>query len=460
MDLPLLQRLRYIHQTSLAYLTFPTALHTRFDHSLGVCSGTKELSSKVLRLEDDSLYNELRAAALLHDIGHGPFSHLSEDAYAAKSGLFANLTYATPENTEVRYPNGSPHEVIGALLLQTPAAKTFFGQLNKRYEVHIDPERIGEIIAGNAGRDNFTASSLVNGPFDADKIDYLRRDSAFSGVPIALDFDRLVHSLEVKKDEELDEEVVAINIRGVVSAEQILFGKATLYSTVYHHHKVRAADCLFKAIIERMFETRRGIDGEPFEDPADMLRFVDGDFTRWIARKPGPNQIPDRRVRHVLDLLARRELPVRILEISTHSVEDEGLQELFRYRNPDPASASQVHRELLGLRMAIAAEVREKTKDTTLYEDEVWVDLPHTPKLGDGTLIDRSEELRSLSEVFPTGRWVDYYKQHRYSGYILGPRRHREAVRSAAEKLLRQRGIKVKEEARSLDGSCDAGCPA
>ena len=445
MDLPLLQRLRNIHQTSLAYLTFPTALHTRFDHSLGVCSGTKELASKVLRLDGGKLYNDLSAAALLHDVGHGPFSHLSEDAYAARPDLFANLTYATPHDSEVKYPNGSPHEVIGALLLQTLAAKDFFGQLNEQYGVHIDPEHIGEIIAGNGGRDNFTASNLVNGPFDADKIDYLRRDSVFSGVPIALDFDRLVHSLEVKRNQELDEEVVAINIRGVVSAEQILFGKATLYSTVYHHHKVRAADCLFKAIAERMFNTGQGIDGTRFEDPADMLRFVDSDFTRWIAREPGSDQITDQRLRHILDLLARRELPVRILEISTRFVDDDGLQELFRYRNPDRAEAGQAYQDLLELRKAIAARVREMTGDTAVFEDEVWVDLPKTPNLDDGTVIDRTEKLISMSVVFPTGRWVDYYKQHRYSGYVLGPRRHFDVMKVAAKRELEERGISMKE---------------
>ena len=446
MDLPLLQRLRSIHQTSLAYLTFPTALHTRFDHSLGVCSGTKEFASKVLRLERDSLlYSELSAAALMHDIGHGPFSHLSEDAYAAKPGLFAGLTYATLEGSEASYPKGSPHEVIGALLLRTPAARTFFDRLKEQYGVELDVEQIGDIIAGNGSQRNFAASSLINGPFDADKVDYLRRDSAFSGVPIALDVDRLVHSLEVRRDQELNKQVVAINIRGVVSAEQILFGRSTLYSTIYHHHKVRAADCLFKAITERMFETGLGIDGDSFEDPVDMLRFVDSDFTRWIARKPDERQISDGRIRHLLDLLARRELPVRILEISTRSLEDEGLQELFRFRNPDPANASLAHSELLDLRKEIAVRVREETGDSSLYEDEVWVDLPHTPKRGHGTLIDRSGKLRNLSDVFPTGRWVDYYKQHRYSGYLLGPRRHLDAMKVAAVKVLEERGIKIRE---------------
>ena len=288
MDLPVLQRLRSIHQTSLAFLTFPTALHTRFDHSLGVCAGTKRLASQVLNLESgDDLHDELAAAALLHDIGHGPFSHLSEETYAAKPDLFAGLTY-DGKNDKADYPEGSPHEVIGALLLRTPPAKRFFEKLNEHYGKHLDPERIGDIIAGNGIQGSFEYSTLVNGPFDADKIDYLRRDSAFSGVPIALDIDRLVHSLLVEEDGTSGRKMVVIKMQGVVSAEQILFGKATLYSTVFHHHKVRAAECLFKAIIERMFESGVGIDGQPFEDPADMLRFVDSDFTKWIARAPDP----------------------------------------------------------------------------------------------------------------------------------------------------------------------------
>ncbi len=448
-DLPVLQRLRNIHQTSLAYLTFPTALHTRFDHSLGVCSGTKELASKVLGLNPCSpLYRELSAAALLHDIGHGPFSHLTEDSYAAKPGLFAGLIYSAASEPEAPYPKGSPHEIVGALLLRAPAARIFFERLQDRYGVEIDVEQIGDIIAGNRTRHTPEAASLVNGPFDADKIDYLRRDSAFSGVPIALDFDRLMHSLQVRSEHELKE--VAINIRGVVAAEQILFGKATLFSTVYHHHKVRAADCLFKAITERMFKTGLGIDGGPFEDPVDMLRFVDSDFTKWIVRKPSRDEIRDDRLRHLLHLLARRDLPVRVMEISTRSLEDEGLQELFRFRDPKPEEAYRVYEQVLELRKAIAKEVRSKTGDTTLHEDEVWVDLPRVPDLGDGTLIDKSGDLKNLAEVFPTKQWVDYYKLHRYSGYVLGPRRHLESVKTATAGVLQDRGIKLKNGSTDL----------
>ena len=419
MDLPLLQRLRGIHQTSLAFLTFPTALHTRFDHSLGVCAGTKRLASKVLNLKSgDERYDELAAAALLHDIGHGPFSHLSEEAYVAKPDLFAGLIYDV-EDGQAHYPEGSPHEVIGALLLRTQPAKRFFEKLNRHYCKQLDPERIGDIIAGNGIQGSFEYSTLVNGPFDADKIDYLRRDSAFSGVPIALDIDRLVHSLQLWPDSTSDRKMVAIKMQGVVSAEQILFGKATLYSTVFHHHKVRAAECLFKAITERMFERGVGIDGGPFEDPVDMLRFVDADFTKWIARPPDPAMDLDERTRRLLDLLARRDLPVRVLRIRNGSLDGPSLQEIFRYRNPSRSEAGRVHAELFELRKEIASKVSETTGDPSVCEDEIWIDLPRTPEEGKGTLIDESDRLVELSSVYPTAQWVEYYKLHRYVGYVF-----------------------------------------
>lgn len=433
-DTPLVQRLRNIHQTSLAYLTFPTALHTRFDHSLGVCSGTKKLAKEVLNLnKDDPLWQHLIAASLLHDIGHGPFSHLSEEVYAFKPSFFDTLIYNSGVE-EPLFPKGSPHEVIGALLLRTEAVKHFFSHLNSEYKMNLDPELIGDIIAGNGYPNQFAASSLVNGPFDADKIDYLRRDSAFSGVPIALDFERLLHSLEVHNNK------LAVRIRGVVSAEQILFGKATLYSTVYHHHKVRAADCLFKGIVERMFEIGQNFDGRTLENPADILRFIDADFTKW----PHNLHQHDRSLDHLLKLLSRRELPIRILELSTRTTEGPGLQELFRFRNFGLSEAYRAYRELYKIRQRIFSIIQSEVPSKDINMGEIWIDLPRTPKLGDGTFITEKKELKQISKVFPTNQWVYYYKLHRYVGYVFGPRRYKDIVKRAAKEVLEQEGILFK----------------
>lgn len=438
-DMPLVQRLRNIHQTSLAYLTFPTALHTRFDHSLGVCSGTKMLAKEVLNLDKDDkdkpLWENLIAAALLHDIGHGPFSHLSEEVYAFKPNLFDNLIYKKPGAEKPPFHKGSPHEVIGALLLRTEAVKTFLDQLNYKYKTSLDPDLIGNIIVGNGYPKEPASSSLVNGPFDADKIDYLRRDSAFSGVPIALDFERLLHSFEVKKGE------LAVRIRGVASAEQILFGKATLYSTVYHHHKVRAADCLYKGIVERIFETGQKLNGHTLDDPADMLHFIDSDFTQWLNRDLN---CLDKSLGHLLKLLSRRELPIRILEISSRTAKEEGLQELFRFRTQDISEAHVVYNKLYKIRQDIISIVQSKIQQDDIDKGEVWIDLPPAPNQGEGTFITETGNLKQLSEVYPTGQWVEYYKLHRYVGYVFGPRRHKDIVKKAAKEVLKQEGIVFK----------------
>lgn len=300
-DIPAVQRLRNIHQTSLAYLTFPTALHTRFDHSRGVCTGTKRLAQKVLTVgPGDRQFDELSAAALLHDIGHGPFSHLSEEAYPPDQ--FLGLTHTESDKDTREFPKGSYHEVIGALLLRTDAAKEFFRKLINEYNKRLRPEKIGDIITGNVPRSDFVYANLVNGPFDADKIDYLQRDSFFTGVPIAVDVDRLIHSMSIgrmtSKSTGRSEQTLGIKIQGVTSAEQILFGKATLTATVYHHHKVRAADCLFKAIADRMFATQTDPYGREFKDPVDMLRLVDSDFTRWIAQNHSSSPNLDETLHH------------------------------------------------------------------------------------------------------------------------------------------------------------------
>lgn len=219
------QRLRYVRQLGLAYLVYPGATHTRFEHALG----TYHLAGRTLALlaqrgDLDALgRDEARlacAAALLHDIGHYPFSHALEEI-------------------------GAPHheDVARALLLEGDVAAVL------REHVAPDaPERISALIRG---RSDSPLQGLVSGSLDLDKIEYLKRDAFMCGVPYGeIDVDRLIHSLTVVADPGTARPVIAVSEKGLSALESLLFAKYQMYRNVYWHHAVRSATAMYKRLVE------------------------------------------------------------------------------------------------------------------------------------------------------------------------------------------------------------------
>src|SRR4051812_41253128 len=191
-DAPLFQRLRGILQTGPVYLTYPSARHTRFEHSLGVLHLAGRMVARLDALSEPGLPRDqqraVRLAGLLHDIGHGIFSHSSEKVMLATPLLAAQL--AGP------LPGSQPHEKVGALLLQTAPMRRLFEQAD------VDADAVIALVTGDTaalrerGFPPYLAS-VISGPIDADKLDYFARDSLFSGVPAILDYDRLLQSMVV-----------------------------------------------------------------------------------------------------------------------------------------------------------------------------------------------------------------------------------------------------------------------
>ncbi len=208
-DTPAFQRLRYVRQLGHAFLVYPGATHTRFEHALGAyhlaCRVTKEL--------------EVQLAALLHDIGHYPFSHALEEA-----GL-------------------PPHESLAARHLRSGALATALERLG------ISAERLLELIQG---RSSSPLASLVSGSIDVDKLDYLSRDATMCGVPYGvIDVDRLLTSLTVSTAG------LALHAKGLAALESLLFAKYQMYRNVYWHHAVRSATAMFKRLVRRAIAARR-----------------------------------------------------------------------------------------------------------------------------------------------------------------------------------------------------------
>ncbi|HYX80800.1 MAG TPA: HD domain-containing protein [Gemmatimonadales bacterium] len=209
MDTPVFQRLRYVRQLGHAFLVYPGATHTRFEHALGAY----HLAGRVTQDRD------IRLAALLHDIGHYPFSHSLEEA-----GLPRHETLA------VRHLRSS------ALAAALDAAG-------------VSSDHLLELIHGTS-TSRFAA--LISGSIDVDKLDYLSRDAKMCGVPYGvIDVDRLLTSLTIS------DEGVRLHPKGFAALESLLFAKYQMYRNVYWHHAVRSATAMFKRLVRRAIAARR-----------------------------------------------------------------------------------------------------------------------------------------------------------------------------------------------------------
>jgi HD superfamily phosphohydrolase len=214
-----LQRLRGVRQLALASLVYPGALHTRFDHTLGV-THVAGLMARALGLDADEV-EQVELAALLHDIGHGPFSHVSEQAlerYAKRDTLSA----------EQKQKREKIHEIITARMICSDSEIVRLLGLETC-------ENMVRLLS--SGRGQPALRSIVSGPLDADKQDYLLRDSYFCGVPYGhFDIHQLHRSLLLAGPE--DEKQLMIDQNSIHAVEQFVLAKYYLTKSVYRH-KVR-----------------------------------------------------------------------------------------------------------------------------------------------------------------------------------------------------------------------------
>jgi HD superfamily phosphohydrolase len=214
---PYVQRLRYIKQLGMTHLVYPGALHTRFHHALGAMH-LMSLALETIKSKGQAIsYKEEEAvtvAILLHDIGHGPFSHALEHTIV----------------------DGVSHEHISTLLMDN-LNREFDGKLGLALE-----------IFNNRYHKKFLYQ-LVSGQLDLDRMDYLNRDSFFTGVSEGvISFDRIIKMLDVVDDQLVVEE------KGIYSIEKFLIARRLMYWQVYLHKTVIAAEQMLVKILERAKE--------------------------------------------------------------------------------------------------------------------------------------------------------------------------------------------------------------
>jgi len=245
LDLAPMQRLRRLRQLGLAYLAFPSAEHSRFSHALGALAmGTRAYDSLIRYADGDSAAERayerrlLRCALLLHDIGHGPFSHACEAVLGVR------------------------HELRTQEILALPPMREGIETLE------IDPADVLALIAGDPNARYPALRELVSGPnLDADRMDYLLRDAYFTGVASGrYDADQLVASL--RRFERDGTNVIGIDARGVRALESFVVARYMMFASVYFHHTTRMFERILQDVMRELWPDPHRLD------PVD-------EFLRW-----------------------------------------------------------------------------------------------------------------------------------------------------------------------------------
>ncbi|MDD3268979.1 MAG: HD domain-containing protein [Syntrophomonadaceae bacterium] len=441
LDSPLLQRLRRISQVDVVPLVFPSGNHNRFEHSLGVTVIADKLVNALRNRqaispeEFESLRYHVRMAGILHDCGHGAFSHMSEEIH----GKFDDML-AERQSNKTLYGDSKPHEILSYLIVTSPAFKDFFStQVELIYGISLDLDLIGQMIIGYIS-DPLKAFwvEIINGAFDADKLDYIQRDSHFTGIQMILDLDRLFHTLDLI---EIDgKKRLTIDFSGVSTLEEIVFDKMMLVSTVYNHHKVRSAECLFKSIFDHIRSENILIYDMTFDSAADFLYITDEDIYS-LAKKQDIGSAST-----LARNLLNRNLPKRSLVISGRTISNnrQNLQQIMSLDRDD----------LQALRDAIVEEVRKTNPD--ISNSDVWVDLPKIPKFKEGSLWPIKEGTDSnsyitLRQVFPVDDWTKAFSEHKWAGYVFTWPQFTDDVNLAAQNVIEEVfDIKFNQFARSI----------
>jgi len=366
LDTQAMQRLRHVKQVEMANLIYPGANHTRFEHSIGTMYLAGEMAESAgVKGEEERM---LRAAALLHDVGHGAFSHESERL------MLRHLKKGHEEMGWERVKEGEIAERIKAEGISlAELKKAFFGK------------GVGELITFDLG---------------ADRMDYLLRDSHYTGVAYGvIDYGRLIHTIRLNAKGK-----VVVESGGLEAAESMLIARFLMFSSVYYHHAVRIASSMLRkaceiAVKERTIAAR---------SVADM---TDEQLLLALAE--------NRRASVLVKRLRERRLLKRAVEMGAYELSPGLVRRLA-----DDRFVEKMEGEI-----AAGAKVSA---------DELIVDLaPEYNKEETKVRVSRKGgEERSLREISEIVRAIEQAEQGRRKLIVACPAEEREKVGKAAKKML------------------------
>ena len=393
------QRLRRVKQLGFAYLVYPTAVHTRFEHSLGARYTVERVvrASKLSIDEED--FRHLYIAALLHDISHPAFSHVSERLTEVGSDI--------PTHEEMR-----DEMIYGRLRKRVTSEEEAFLDADECSPSisdlldAIDKRRIMEILTGK-NLDKPFLKELIDGPIDADNLDYLRRDAYHIGLPRAYYDDRIFSSFVITEKEGEEHILFRDSPDTIAAILSVLEARYWLLKIVYRHHTTLIAERMFLWALET---------GLPPEDGLKLYAYGDEEFLSFFKRKAKGEE--EKELLMVLNDVSNRRLYKRAF--MTDKRHDEKTIEDVKEKNFEP----------------IREEIERKAG---LGFGEILIDGPKESKWKEGfdvLLNTSSGELSKLSVYARTELTTlkEQYKSTELFGIYIRPKG--EKTKDYAERVL------------------------
>ena len=461
-DSPLLQRLRRINQLGLAMFTYPSAHHSRFEHTLGVVAVISQMIAGVNRQDDAAAQKgepplsgadvrKLRLAALLHDVGHCFFSHLSESIY----GSYPEMRALKDEVAD--FSGAQPHEMFAYIIINTPTFRRFFEQTSYPFEGE-EPERIlsdvakmivGAPIEVRDGVRPAYLTEMINGQFDADALDYLRRDSYATGLALTYHLDRFLYKLRIADrvgDDGIIERHFTVPVSGISTVEEMVFSKLMLTRYIYQHQKVVAVESLLGDLVSGM---RRG---GKLCHPCDFLYLCDNDIfslgsSRDSAMRPAAAlwRLSDKSERCVGDIASSillRRLPKKAMVLNVQNIDM-----IDGERGASAQALAEKLRSIEGLREKIAAEAAEIAKRAGFPIPEIYDIHVAVPKVSTAKNFSRTPVLAydgnfiPMAEAVDLNDWAASFGANSYNAYIFSTPESLPAVSLGALSVLERYGV-------------------
>lgn len=410
LERPEMQRLHGIHQLGLAHLVFPGANHTRLEHSLGTYFIAEKMANALSLPHDEK--NSVMAAALLHDIGHPPYSHTLEVVLNDRIGLthvdlakaiilgeISTLPTRTSKllgisNTiaDLLEKSGISPEIVVDLITSSSPSSLDQSQLNIEE---------GQTFFGGK---NYL-KQMIHGPIDADQMDYLLRDAHYTGVAHGtIDLDRLLQTIDIFHGD------LVVDKGGIVAVEGLLVARALMYTSVYFHKTVRIAEMM-------LCKAAESASGNIFEN---IQIETDCSFATKLLKAGAES-------RKIMTMLHYRRLYKKAFSVNIADLDDTSLAPLLELTD-------YYKRKEVECKIAERAHIKQSEVIVDVPERELLISEPRIGKT-EVPILD-GKRVRPLTRHSPLAKALQTRSVHSWAVMVSTPEKYKEAVEKAAKKVI------------------------